>query len=284
MSWKRVTREFPCPICGKPDWCLVSADGSAAICARVQSPKPCGRSSAGWLHLLSNEPVSRWRTVERSKPRRPISEIQAVHRQCLKDCTVGHLERLASNLGLSLQSLIEVRVGYNVAKGCWSFPMRDEAGRVVGLRYRAASGKKWSEVGSREGLFYRPDFLTNTLVIVEGASDTAALLTIACRSCIGRASCTGNVEQLLSICRSHQFRRVVIVPDADAAGWTGSRRLAERLSAAGINPDFLNLPAGIKDCRQCIAKKENADWLRDQIGKLFSQSLPGATSNDCTQL
>ena len=28
--WRRVRRDQPCPICERPDWCLVAADGSAA--------------------------------------------------------------------------------------------------------------------------------------------------------------------------------------------------------------------------------------------------------------
>lgn len=48
----RVSRQNPCPICGKPDWCLVAPDGSAAICQRVTegAVKKCGE--AGWLHVL----------------------------------------------------------------------------------------------------------------------------------------------------------------------------------------------------------------------------------------
>src|SRR5207248_11062007 len=46
-----VSRERPCPVCGKPDWCLVAEDGTAAICQRVGSGKRCGE--AGWLHRLA---------------------------------------------------------------------------------------------------------------------------------------------------------------------------------------------------------------------------------------
>jgi hypothetical protein len=35
-AWPRVSRTHPCPVCGKPNWCLVSADGTAAICQRVE--------------------------------------------------------------------------------------------------------------------------------------------------------------------------------------------------------------------------------------------------------
>ena len=51
----RVNRANPCPVCGKPDWCLVAADNSVAICQRIEdgSVKKCGE--AGWLHRLSND-------------------------------------------------------------------------------------------------------------------------------------------------------------------------------------------------------------------------------------
>ena len=32
MALVRFNRESPCPICGKPDWCLVTTDKGVAIC------------------------------------------------------------------------------------------------------------------------------------------------------------------------------------------------------------------------------------------------------------
>jgi hypothetical protein len=34
-KWRRATRANPCPICDKPDWCSISADGTLAACRRV---------------------------------------------------------------------------------------------------------------------------------------------------------------------------------------------------------------------------------------------------------
>ena len=62
-QWKRVSRETPCPVCGKADWCLVAADGTAAICPRTESPRRCG--DAGFLHRLADTP-------RRREPRRVI--------------------------------------------------------------------------------------------------------------------------------------------------------------------------------------------------------------------
>lgn len=70
-GWLRVTKDNPCPICGKPDWCMVSADGKAAICPRVESPQNLGE--AGYLHKLDSddsedEPSYVRRSASRSSP------------------------------------------------------------------------------------------------------------------------------------------------------------------------------------------------------------------------
>ena len=65
-GWQRVNRNDRCPICGKPDWCMVSAGGSA-LCMRwshlshTSSGTVRWDSSTGWLiidHLgpLEDEP------------------------------------------------------------------------------------------------------------------------------------------------------------------------------------------------------------------------------------
>jgi len=53
-SMNRVSKASPCPVCGRPDWCLVAADGSVAICQRV-ADGAVKKTNAGWLHRL-NEP------------------------------------------------------------------------------------------------------------------------------------------------------------------------------------------------------------------------------------
>lgn len=59
QNWERVSRDYPCPICGGYDWCMVSAenpdDPGAVICPRTSegSTKDCG--SSGYLHILKQE-------------------------------------------------------------------------------------------------------------------------------------------------------------------------------------------------------------------------------------
>ena len=52
-SLSQPTKYTVCPICRKPDWCLISEDGNACICARTQSDQPAGK--AGWLHKIGSD-------------------------------------------------------------------------------------------------------------------------------------------------------------------------------------------------------------------------------------
>ena len=48
----RVRKTDPCPICGKPDWCMISSDREVALCARVQTGS-FKKTSGGWCHRLT---------------------------------------------------------------------------------------------------------------------------------------------------------------------------------------------------------------------------------------
>ena len=56
-KWTEATRSEPCPICGKPDWCSVSADSAWAVCRRVDTGDGLHRVDKSgadyWLHRLN---------------------------------------------------------------------------------------------------------------------------------------------------------------------------------------------------------------------------------------
>lgn len=58
-NWTRTSEDNPCPICGKPDWCLVSSempqDPKAVLCCRVQNGASKSLGQAGFLHILKPE-------------------------------------------------------------------------------------------------------------------------------------------------------------------------------------------------------------------------------------
>jgi hypothetical protein len=56
-KWQRVSAKYSCPICGKPDWCSVSADGRLAVCRRIEQgafrTKKDKTGSIYYLHRLA---------------------------------------------------------------------------------------------------------------------------------------------------------------------------------------------------------------------------------------
>lgn len=58
-AWHEVSRRTPCPVCSKPDWCSVSADGAWAICRRLETGAGVHRlDKAGadyWVYRLDGQ-------------------------------------------------------------------------------------------------------------------------------------------------------------------------------------------------------------------------------------
>ena len=163
-------------------------------------------------------------------------------------------EGLAFGLGLDGASFAALDVRYDAAKECMSFPMRNPQGEITGLRYRhLATGRKWSEKGSRDGLFMpREPERTEHLVITEGPTDTAAALSLGLNA-VGRSSCLSGVSLIRDLVHARQIRRVTIVADHDRPGMDGAHRLA---AALPVLSRILVPPEGIKDMR---------DWYRQGL-------------------
>src|SRR5262245_57792122 len=52
-SFIPVRKTDPCPICGKPDWCMISRDRAVALCARI-SAGSFKKTKGGWCHRLTS--------------------------------------------------------------------------------------------------------------------------------------------------------------------------------------------------------------------------------------
>ncbi|MCK4849727.1 MAG: toprim domain-containing protein [Phycisphaerae bacterium] len=227
----RVSRDNPCPICNKPDWCLVAEDGSAAICPRVESDKQIGQ--AGWLHKLASTstwaPRTRRMALRQALPS-PEAAILVRQYQALAQ-EANKLDELANRLGLRVSSLHRFGVGRS-PQGWWSWPMNDAEGHIVGINRRFADGQKKVMPGHRAGL-YMPDNLPtdlseSTLLICEGATDAVAGLDLGFWT-VGRFSCTHGARLLIRLIRARHPGVVVIVADSDGPGRRGGERLARTL-------------------------------------------------------
>ena len=106
-DWLRVSCRRLCPICGKRDWCMTSADGSAAICARVESDRRAGE--AGYLHRLSDltGPHPLWmRTIHVAGPHAGQPDLAQLANQHASAADAGRLAWFARLLGASISSLL----------------------------------------------------------------------------------------------------------------------------------------------------------------------------------
>jgi hypothetical protein len=274
--WRRVSKADRCRICGKPDWCLRSADGSAVICARVEGLKRCGE--AGWLHRLRydgrKESFRRFaRTISITNPANSVRRFDDLARRYTAAVDASRLTALAHSLGLSAASLLRLGVGWSVGHGAWTFPMSDSAGRVVGIRLRLPDGRKLSIRGGREGLFIPSDLAPDgPLLISEGPTDCTALLDLGFNA-FGRPSCRGGVRLIVELLRQRNPTRVVIVADADAPGQAGAADLARRLRLDVPSVRLIWPPDPIKDTRDWVRSGATRESVEAAINAAEDQQL-----------
>lgn len=260
IPWQRVSKSRPCPICGKLDWCLFdgpSDNPTAAICARTESEKRCGQ--AGWLHRLRNDddlrqrPRSRSVSIEvaSSAPDRRQRNWEQFTAKCSEEISRPAMERLARNLGVSIDVLLRLYAGWSTEHCAYTFPMTNVVGSILGVRLRGRTGRKWSVRGGREGLFIPSTEAkepADQLLICEGPTDTAALLDLGF-DVVGRPSCTGGVKLIVELLKDRHPEEVAIVADADTPGLRGANNLAAVLAAYVRSVRVLTPPNGIKDAR-----------------------------------
>ena len=255
-KWRRVTRRRPCPVCGKPDWCLYTGDDdapTAAICQRIESPKQCG--AGGWLHKLRDDDA--WRPsrrmvhvpVDMTTGGIDFGRLAARYAAAVRS---EALAALAAELGLTAGSLTRLGIGWAPEHRAWSFPMTNAAGRAVGIRLRLPNGRKLAVRGGKEGLFV-PGGLseelrtTGRLLVCEGPTDTAAMLDLGFPA-VGRPSCTGGVRLLVDLVRRLGLGELVVIADADPPGQRGAATLAAAL-VLYAPVKIITPPARIKDAR-----------------------------------
>lgn len=246
-GWRRVTRNEPCPICGKPDWCGVSIDGGAARCMRAQSDR---ESSGGWVHRLGSGGVveSVWRPVPVSVPRADLGELA---QRWSRDLRRSRLEPFADSLGIPAVALVSLGMGWTGS--AWSFPMRNVVQRVVGIRLRAPNGSKFAVRGSKDGCFVSAVPVDGPLLFPEGPTDAAALMGLGF-DVVGRPSCNGAVRHCMQFGRG---RECVVIADNDAPGRRGAEALSAALLLVARTVRLVVPPA--KDVR---------DWIRGGATRL----------------
>ena len=282
---RRVTRARPCPVCGRPDWCSVTVDGTLAICMRVPEGAKKRSANGGFVHVLRDD--QGWRSrpharVIRAAAREPQrTDLDELARQYREAVDGAALQALAESLGLTTKSVGRLRLGWDARRGAWAFPMVDHAGYVLGIRLRFPDGRKLSVRGGREGLFI-PDGLTyaGPLLLAEGPTDCAALLDLGFEA-VGRPSCTGGTAHCVDLVRAHWPLDVIVVADGDPPGERGAAALAFTLLVYARTVRVIRPPDGMKDIRMWKRAGATAADLRKVVGNTPTRRLRiGVTCHD----
>lgn len=284
-DWRRVSKRYPCPICDKADWCAVSVDGSVALCKRIESPKLIGE--AGWLHRLQDGERTAGRSIGRLRFALPSSDganLDGLNAKYRASVTLSKLERLSHELGVSVESLQRLGVGW--CGWGWTFPMTEASGKLRGIRVRKRNGIKLAVTGSRDGLFI-PDPRDDLdmlgaldtssggvppLLICEGPTDTAAMLDLGFDA-VGRPSCRGGSALLVDLVRRRRPSEVVIVSDGDGPGSRGAETLASVLVVHAPAVRVVRPPIGIKDARAWKRAGATTDLVVERINAAEARQL-----------
>lgn len=190
-------------------------------------------------------------------------------------------EELADELGVASEALRRLGLGWHEGQRCWTFPERNGRGQVIGISTRYREGDKGFLNGGHRGLYYPPDWQPGSgwLLIVEGASDTAAGVT-AGLSTVGRPSCTGGVKHLVELLRDAAADCKIVVigemdakPDGSWPGKYGAVDVAMQLASHLARPVRWALPPnGHKDLRA---------WLRhEQTNSVFPEAVDDEPDDD----
>ena len=186
------------------------------------------------------------------------------------DLTDDGREHIARSLGVTADALRRLGVGWCKNQQMTTWPMRDASGKIIGLRLRDPNtGAKRSVQGSAAGLFFDADGIANIpsqsqVWIAEGASDTAALLSIGLDA-VGIPSAKSGGDLLLAL--GHRIRpsEWIIVADGDGPGLESARLLrSELVIVAGVR--IIVPPSGIKDAREWINRGASQDDLITEAG------------------
>ena len=256
----RVNKDNLCPICLKPDWCLVSEDGRAAICARIKEGSTCSAGEAGYLFILDEKYVPK-PYVPKEYP--PIDWLKLII-DYYHDGGI-FLPKLAAEWNVNISTLRNLFIGWDGE--AYNIAMRNGNFEVIGIHRRFPDGTKCAVSGSKNGLFYSIcKVIQPELIIVEGASDCATILDMGFYA-IGRPNCSGGKEYIKEFIENNPvIKKVLIIGENDAAGMEGSKKLKKYIknliyTILCLPPQYYN------DVREWRQKEPNIketiqEWLR----------------------
>lgn len=267
-------RGFPCPSCGGDDRFNTAADFSqtgSAFC------RGCQLGGDGFSVLMK---LRRWTFPQalyavgeflnapaEQVERAPCHDEMAarLHERATSE---GRLQPLSEELGVSVESLIRLRCGWNGE--AWAFQETNAVSGVIGINRRFPDGQKKQYPGHKRGLMICTVAPSQHIYCVEGASDTAALIDERLKV-IGRPSANGGAGHLVEFFRDRHVpdEELFIIGENDYRpghwpGLQGAVSIGRKIIAAIPRLTvWVALPGdGAKDVRDWQARFPTGDFVQ----------------------
>jgi len=231
------------------------------LCQRVESNRPFAKG--GWFHFYDKQAPVRV-PAPRFVPKKSVSSIKTTI--CGDD--------LAKELGVSIESLKVLGVGWSNECSAWLFPMRNGQNEIIGYNRRFPNGDKRIVAGTSAGLYIpqvKPSEPKGLLYICEGGSDTAALFDLGIFA-VGRFNVNSGADFLREFIKLNKFNRLVIIPDNDEIKQLGNKQGrpgilgAEKLKADLKMTSVIWMPPSpIKDVRQFKLRGGTKQMIENEI-------------------
>lgn len=268
-NWIRVSHLSPCSICNKPDNCSVSRDGLMVWCGRISDGSIRENNGGQFLHRIGDDVQQGRRIhnpVSQPKPKAPRTDLSAMAKAWSRNAAEPR-NQLAKQLGIPVEGLVALEVGWNESRQCWSFPEKDSAGNIIGISTRSVDGSKMRLKGGKAGLTY-PQLWNNgtgPVFLVEGGSDTASLIGMGL-NVVGRPSNLGGVALLTELLAELPEQQDIIIvgerdekPNGRWPGKEGATKTARKLADALERTVYWSLPPD--------EAKDSRAWLQ-QLPKM----------------
>lgn len=258
--FKGLDREL-CPVCGRARRCKSNSSRDVVLCFRQTEEQINGFRRI----KQTGECCTYVRTGSPADDGSPATPTKGDWRRKAEDFAArlprAKLVALAKKLHVAPDALKRINVGWNERQFVFTFPEADASGQIVGIIRRWIDGRQKAMHKCRRGLVL-PDQLDRSkpLLIVEGASDTAAALTVGLQA-VGRPNARGGVAHLAELLTDASGDIIIVgendkKADGSWPGRDGAKAVAGALARRLGRPIACALPtADVKDLREWVARE-----------------------------
>ena len=160
--------------------------------------------------------------------------------------------------------------GYEHFKGYLTVPLRDEAGRVVGMYGRHITSEEASKKhrylpGGHKGLLNgKAARVYEELVLTESIIDALSLISLSIENVIPLYGTSGFTDDHLAAFKEHRVKTIVIALDNDEPGQAATAKLKEELLSQGYNIKTI-FPSAVKDWNDYLTGGGSGEAVKQAI-------------------